>query len=54
MNPRWLMPLLALLFAALALWRMGRVGRIDPGARTWGLLAALFGLVSVWLHWALP
>ncbi len=54
MNPRWLMPVLALLFAVLALCRLVKVGRIDPATRTWGLLAMLFAMVWAWLQWQLP
>jgi hypothetical protein len=49
MDPRWLFPLLAALFLAAALWRGGRLRRVDPAVRTWGLLALLFAAVSAWL-----
>jgi hypothetical protein len=50
-DPRWLFPLLALVFAAAALWRAARSPSGARGAaRTWGWMALLFGLVSLWLH----
>lgn len=51
MNLSWLQPVnlfpvLALLFAALALlrWR-------TPAARAWLILAVVFGAVAAWLRW---
>lgn len=50
MNPRWLLPALALVFALMALWRTLRHGRIDPASRTWFTMALIFAAVSFWLH----
>ncbi len=52
MNPRWLLPLLAIVFAGLALQKARLQGRSHPAVRAWALLALSFGLVSVWLHTA--
>lgn len=49
MDPRWLFPLLALVFAVLALRARGRAG---GAARTWGLMALIFAAVAAWLHLA--
>jgi len=48
-DPRWLFPVLSAAFAVAALLRLARRRRIDPAARTWLLLALIFGLVSGWL-----
>lgn len=50
LQPASLLPLLALVFAALALWRRMSEGDWRGAARTWGLLALMFGAVSLWLH----
>jgi hypothetical protein len=51
-DPKNLFPLIALAFALAAGWRLRRVGaKRDPAARTWLLMAAIFGFVSVWLHY---
>lgn len=51
MDPRWLFPLLALVFAGLAIVQQVRRGHYGhPAARTWLLLAVIFGVVSAWLH----
>ncbi len=47
MDPRWLFPLIAVVLAVLALRARGRPG---GAARTWGLMALIFGAVSAWLH----
>jgi hypothetical protein len=49
-DPRWLFPLLAAVFAVSTLVRVLRARRLDPAARTWALLAVAFGAVSAWLH----
>ncbi|MBP6337919.1 MAG: hypothetical protein KA375_10000 [Vitreoscilla sp.] len=51
MDPVWLFPLLSLGFGLAAAWRALRGGRMQGAARTWALLALIFGAVSVWLHW---
>lgn len=51
MDPRWLLPLLAIVFAVLALVRRVRSGHWHGAARTWVLIAIIFGAVSLWLHW---
>jgi hypothetical protein len=50
MDPRILFPWLAAGFAVIAALRLLRSRRLDPMARTWGLLAVIFALVSAWLH----
>ena len=54
MDPKLLMPLLALLFAGLAagqVWRQRqRQRRLQGAARTWAILAVSFAAVSLWLH----
>ena len=50
MDPRTLFPWLALGFAVATAWRLLRARRLDPMARTWGLLSVIFALVSAWLH----
>lgn len=52
MDPKWLFPVLALVFALLAIGRGVRSGLTVGGAvRTWALMAVIFGVVSAWLHW---
>jgi hypothetical protein len=48
MNAVWWFPLLALAFGLAAAWRAVRSRRFDPAARTWALLAVVFGAVSLW------
>ena len=50
MDPKLLLPLLAIVFGALALWNFWRHGRAHLAARTWGLMALLFAAVTWWLH----
>lgn len=50
MDPRWLFPLLAIGFAVIAAMRCARDRRIGPAARSWLILALVFGAVSLWLH----
>jgi hypothetical protein len=59
-DPRLLLPLLAGIFAALALVVQFRPGgrskvdagfRLQPAARAFGLLALIFGLTAAWLRW---
>jgi hypothetical protein len=50
-EPKNLFPLLALCFALAAAWRLLRSrGKRDPAARTWLLMAAIFGVVSLLLR----
>ncbi|MDE2614332.1 MAG: hypothetical protein KGL78_12885 [Burkholderiales bacterium] len=49
MDPRTLFPVLAVLFAAAALWRRARGGRWHGAALTWVWMAAVFGAVALWL-----
>jgi uncharacterized membrane protein HdeD (DUF308 family) len=49
MSPRWLFPLLALAFVGAAVLRFIRLRRLDPAARTWALLSAIFGAVAAWM-----
>jgi hypothetical protein len=50
MDPRQLFPVLVLVFALLALVGRWRRGRWRGPPFTWGLLAFVFALVSVWLR----
>lgn len=51
MDPRWLFPALAVLFVVLALGqRLRRGGHSNGAARTWLLLALIFGAVAAWLN----
>ena len=50
MDPKLLMPLLALLFAGLAARQVWRQRRLQGAARTWAILAVSFTAVSLWLH----
>lgn len=43
---------LAVLFLAIAAARFTNLRRLDPAARTWLIVAAIFGGVSAWLRWA--
>jgi DMSO reductase anchor subunit len=50
MQARYILSLLAgvfLVFGGLRVMREG--GRLDPAARTWLLIAVIFGVVSLWL-----
>jgi len=51
MDPVWLFPLLSLGFGLAAAVRAVREGALQGAARTWALMALIFGLVSAWLHW---
>jgi hypothetical protein len=51
-EPRNLFPLLALVFALAAGWRLLRSGgKPNPAGRTWLLMAVIFGAVSLWLRY---
>lgn len=51
-EPKNLFPLIALCFALAAVWRLLRSrGTLDPAARTWLLMAAIFGVVSLLLRY---
>jgi DMSO reductase anchor subunit len=52
MDPRWLMPVLSVLFAAMAVRQWLRSGARHPALRSWVLLALIFGAVSLFLHQA--
>jgi len=48
MNAQSILGILAAVFAVLVLLRLARNGgRWDPAARTWTLIAVIFGIVSV-------
>ena len=50
-EPGQLFPLIAMIFAVAAASRWLRSGgRPDSATRTWLLMAAIFGAVSVWLR----
>jgi hypothetical protein len=47
---RYVLAPLAGVFLLLGAWRVLREGgRLDPAARTWLLIGAIFGTVSLWL-----
>lgn len=50
MDPRWLFPLLAVLFIAAALWRRASSGHWRGAPLTWLWLALIFGVVAAWLN----
>ena len=50
MDPRWLMPLLAVVFAVLAIHKARRAGLAHPAVRSWALMALIFAAVAVWLQ----
>jgi hypothetical protein len=50
MDPKWLFPVLAILFAVVAAIRFMRERRFGPAVRTWLILAMMFAAVSAWLH----
>jgi hypothetical protein len=52
MEPRWLFPLLAAAFLAVAVMTSLRTPRSRGALRAWSLLALMFALVSLWLHLA--
>jgi hypothetical protein len=52
MDAKYILPLLAVAFLVLALWRLSRDGfKLGPASRTWLIIAASFGAVSAWLWW---
>jgi hypothetical protein len=46
---RYILAVLAAAFAILASLRLLQAGRNDSAARTWLIIAAIFGLVAAWL-----
>lgn len=50
MNPVWLFPLLAVVFAVAALLKRWRSGAWQGAAATWLLMALIFGGVGIWLN----
>jgi hypothetical protein len=52
MDPRTLFPLLAAVFAVLAIMSSLRRGSWRGAPFTWGLIALIFALVAAWLRWA--
>lgn len=53
MAAKYILALLAAAFLLTALWRLSRDGfKLGPAARTWLLIALLFGVVSGWLWWS--
>ncbi|HZF79086.1 MAG TPA: hypothetical protein VEZ89_04785 [Rubrivivax sp.] len=50
MNPTWLFPVLAAVFAIAAAWRYARTRRWQGAAATWALMACIFAAVSLWLR----
>lgn len=51
MNPRELFPVLAAVFAALAVLSGMRRGHWRGAPLTWGWMALVFAAVAAWLHW---
>lgn len=55
MAAKYILPALAALFLAAALWRLARDGfTLGPASRTWLLVAFIFTAVSGWLWWSIP
>lgn len=50
MDPKWLFPVLACVFATAAALRFMRERQVGPAGRTWLILAAMFAAVSAQLH----
>lgn len=50
MDPKWLFPVLAIVFLLVAAIRFMRERQFGPAVRTWVILAAMFAAVSAWLH----
>ena len=51
MYAKHILGLLAIIFIALAFRRLGQAGGAASGqARTWFLVGAIFGAVSLWLN----
>lgn len=50
MDPKWLFPVLAIVFAVAAVVRFMRERQLGPAVRTWLILATMFAAVSAWLH----
>jgi hypothetical protein len=52
MNPRHLLPILAVVFLVLGGYRLLKNGgTLDPRSRSWLLTGGLFAAVSAWLFW---
>ena len=52
MNPRYMLPVLAVVFLILGGVRLLRSGgRVDPRSKSWLMTGGLFALVSAWLWW---
>jgi hypothetical protein len=52
MQASYILAVLALAFLISAALRWARnASRIDPAARTWLLIALIFGAIAVWLQW---
>lgn len=50
-EPGNLFPVISLIFAVAAAWRgLRSAGKPDAATRTWLLMAAIFGAVSMWLR----
>jgi len=49
-DPKLLLPLLALVFAGLAAGQFWRQRSLQGAARTWAIVAVSFAAVSLWLH----
>jgi hypothetical protein len=52
MDPRTLFPILAFVFLVLALLKGVRSKSWKNPVSTWALLGLIFGVVSLWLHFA--
>ena len=51
MKTEHILATLAVVFLALATYRIARGGGAQPQSRTWLLIAAIFGAVSAWLFY---
>ena len=49
MAAKYILAVLAVVFLVFGAWRAATSGRRHPQARTWLLIAVIFGGVSLWL-----
>lgn len=49
MSPKWLFPVLAFVFAGLAVAHFVRERQLGPAVRAWAILSLIFAAVSAWL-----
>jgi hypothetical protein len=49
MAAQYILGCLAVVFFVLASLRSAREGKVGPAARTWFMIAVIFGVVSAWI-----